>query len=236
MPHQTIVEYPRYISITEAIEIAKKLVSTFKGNSISKEALATALQHSNASSGTFLVKLSDLKKYGILEGRGDAFYTTDIAKKIAIPTDQNEKDNAIKEMINNVKILPQLYEALRLNVAPTQNDILIHLITITKRDRSELQPLLAEISKLYKDALSYISVSDMAQSSTQTVMQEPQSQSNIPIQVADKTKEILTFMADGISLKVINDTEHLEKIKKFVKLYLPENDTDTSNKTKHQQK
>ena len=81
MPHQTIIEYPRYISVTEAIEVAKKLVSTFKGSTITKDALANALQHSNASSGTFLVKLSDLKKYGLIEGRGEVFYTTDIAYK-----------------------------------------------------------------------------------------------------------------------------------------------------------
>lgn len=233
MPQPQTVEYPRYISISEAIEIAKKLVSTFKGGVINIDALANALQHKNATSGTFLVKLSDLKKLGLIDGRSGTFYTTDVAKKIAIPTDENEKNMAIREMINNVKILTQLHDNLHSETAPTDNDILIQLINITKKDRAEIQPLVADISKLYKDALPYMSMTKASPQAQQQVQPEfTRMGVEISASATSSDKEILTFVANGISLKVVNDKENLEKVKKFVDLYLPDAEQKESKKEK----
>lgn len=219
MPQTQTIEYPRYISISEGIEIAKKLVGTFKGNAISKDALANMLNHKNSTSGTFLVKLSDLKKLGIIEGRGDSFSTTEVAKKIAIPTDENEKNSAIREMINNVRILTQLYENLHSDTAPTDNDILIQLINITHKDRAMIRPLVAEISKLYKDALPYIS---MATSTSSIQMQRPTSVNNPSPNLNEilQSTDILQIKDDGIVMNIKKDKEHLETAKELLEFYI----------------
>ena len=219
MPQTQIIEYPRYISISEGIEIAKKLVGTFKGNAISKDTLANMLNHKNSSSGTFLVKLSDLKKLGIIEGRGDSFSTTDVAKKIAIPTDENEKNTAIREMINNIRILTQLYENLHSNTAPTDNDILIQLINITHKDKAIIQPLVAEISKLYKDALPYLSMATPApsmQMQRPTLVSNPSPIQNEMLQPSD----VLQIKDEGIVMNIKKDKEHLETAKELLEFYI----------------
>ncbi len=219
MSRTQIIEHPTYLSIGEAIEIADKLVKTFKSDAITIDALASIMKHKNAGSGTFLKKLSDLKKYGIIDGKRP-FYATQLAKDIAIPTSQEEKDNAIRKMIFNIDIIRKLYDAFRSNIAPTDNEILIQLINITKEDKSQLQPILAEISKLYKDALPYISMTPHTtsmQQMTQISKEIPSSQEeNVDISLTAP----ITINDEGIYLKIKKDVEHLNLAKDLIDIYL----------------
>jgi hypothetical protein len=226
MPRPTIVEAPAYVNATKAIEYAKKIVNEYRSGSITTAALAHTMNHENDKSGTFLRKVSDLKRYGILEGRGNALYATDLAKRISASTSEEEKDAALKEMVFNIPIFKQLYDAFLSNRSPSDNEVLSQLLNITKKDRADLQSISAEIRKFYIDAVQYI---NMKSASVQVQTQRPEQQQPVgfdatPIQTSDKSKEVLTFTADGISLKIVNDEMHLERAKNFIKLYLPEED------------
>jgi len=221
MARTQVIEHPTYLSVRQAIEIAETLVKTFKNDAITIDALASIMKHRNAGSGTFLKKLSDLKKYGIIDGKRP-FYTTQLARDIAIPTSDEEKQNAIRKMVFNIEIIRKLYDVFKSNVAPTDNDILIQLINITKEDKSQLQPILAEISNLYKDALPYISVNSMPQSASSVQMQSqaPIGNSGIPAPNQPQNLDVVTISDEGIAISIKKDREHLETAKELIDLYL----------------
>ena len=125
-------------------------------------------------------------------------------------------------MVNNVKILPQLYNAFHSDIAPTEQEMLIQLLNITHKDRSELQPLLAQISKLYKDALPYISVNSMASSSApmQIQRQAPTGNFGTPEMSQPQNSDTLTINDEGIAMSIKKDKEHLETAKDLIELYL----------------
>lgn len=204
-----IVEVPVYVTISDAIDISKKLI-TFKGGDITKEALASTLGHKNIKSGTFSRKVADLKKYGLLEGRGDAYRATDLANKIAFAPTENERNEAVLEMINNIDIIKKLAEVLPHDAAIPENEIRTKLINITKERPDKLQPIMAIVSKLYKDAVPYIGVIPMAtgQSGYSASQQSTQNRPQQPTQ-----EGTILFVADKINLSLTETIPNLELIK-----------------------
>jgi hypothetical protein len=214
MARQMVVDYPTYVNFTEAIKIAKKLVSTFKGSVITSDALANALQHKNASSGTFLRKIADLKRLGIIDGRGSVV-TTDLAKRIAIPTNEQEKSTAIEEMVFKIQIIKQLHDVFQSNVLPSENEILIQLINITKKDRAELQPITAEVRNLYKDAMQYLTMKPQSSqsgglSSFENFASDFGGFGKLAKEEQKPASDDFLIVEEGIQIKVKKDAEHLQ--------------------------
>lgn len=219
MARTQVIEHPTYLSIPEGIDIAEKLVKTFKNDPITIDALANIMQHKNAKSGTFLKKLSDLRKYGLIEGRGKAYFVTQLAKDIAIPTSRT-KEEAIREMVFNIEIIKKLYDGFGSNTAPSDNEILLRLINITGIDKTQLQQILAEISKIYKDALPYISMTGHT-TATQHMAQVNRDTSPIQSDNVDISATApITIADEGIYLKIVKDTEHLNLAKDLIDIYI----------------
>lgn len=233
MARQMVVDYPTYVNFTEAIEIAKKLVSTFKGSVITNDALANALQHKNASSGTFLRKIADLKRLGIIDGRG-SIVTTDLAKRIAIPTNEQEKAAAIEEMVFKVQIIKQLHDVFQSNELPSENEILIQLINLTKKDRADLQPITAEVRNLYKDALQYLAMKSIM------MPQEESTASSFSIDISklkqNANEDMFSLVDEGIMIKVKKDKEHLQTAIDFLNIYLKKVGAEPKGKDKKEKK
>ena len=210
------IEYPVYVKVSDALEMVKKIVKQFRNDSIEIEALATCIGSSNAKSGTFLRKLADLKRYGLIEGRGANLGATELAKRIATHTTETERNQAITEMIFNIPIFKSLYDVFQSNTAPSENDVFMQLINITKMDRAELQPISAEIRKFYIDAMQYINVSEMANQSTYKMMMASPSQQGIPNKPQITQEGISTFITDKINLNLPETIPNLELIKTAV--------------------
>lgn len=202
-----LVEVPVYVSISDAIEIAKKLI-TFKGEEITRDALASTLGHKNTGSGTFIRKMSDLRKFGLIEGRGESYKATELANRIAFASNEAEKNQAILEMINNVEIIRKLAEVLPHDVSVPESEIRSKLVNITKKRPDELQPLMAIISKLYKDALPYMTMSNARQVQVERPRQNMQPDVEEP---RDPTR--IVFQVDKIDLKLPENITNLELIK-----------------------
>lgn len=97
--------YPE-IGPFEAENIIDLIISTF-GDRIDKEDredLADLLGHEDASSGAFKQKLTALKRYGLLEGRG-TLGTTELAEKL-----RSNGPDVYMEMLRQVRILYEGYE------------------------------------------------------------------------------------------------------------------------------
>lgn len=61
------------------------------------------------SSGGFIQKISDLKNYGLLEQKDDAFYLSDLAKRFA-NKEGDERNKAIEEAFKHVDVWKNLWE------------------------------------------------------------------------------------------------------------------------------
>ncbi len=229
-----IVEVPVYVTIDDAIEIAKKLI-TFKGGDITRDALASTLGHKNTGSGTFIRKMSDLRKYGLIEGRGEAYRATDLANRIAFASSEPEKNQAILEMINNIEVIRKLAEVLPHDPSVSDSEIRSKLVNITKRRPDELEPLMATISKLYKDALPYIDMSSLQRVQTENASVRPQQfQQNKPQQSI--VEGSITFIADKINLSLPENVTNLELIKLAIENRIKELKQNEGKKGKEEQK
>ncbi|MBI2971701.1 MAG: hypothetical protein HYY37_04770 [Candidatus Aenigmarchaeota archaeon] len=149
-------EYPD-LRVSDAIDLAKKFHEKLNGTTQSPDALAGAWGHSSAKSGTFLVKLGAMRKYGLIDGRGQSLALSSLAEKILFPK-KDEYDVAVKEMIFKIDIWKKLYE--RLNGKEPDSNFWIILQEITNIDRATANAEADKISKFYKDVLSYLKAGD----------------------------------------------------------------------------
>ncbi|MBI4010133.1 MAG: hypothetical protein HY361_02985 [Candidatus Aenigmarchaeota archaeon] len=142
-------DYPT-LAVEEALKIARDFKERLSGKG-SLEALANMIGHKDARSGTFLVKIADLRKYGLFEGRGEVWLST-LAEALLYPKDDAEYRQKITEMVFNIELWKKLFE--RLNGKLPSNDFWIILQEVTKVDRATAQKEAERISKLYLDAIT----------------------------------------------------------------------------------
>ena len=71
---------------------------------------ATCMGHSTANSGAFRQRLAAFRDWGLVTGRGDMLTMTDIARKVAVPTDQAGERLALQQAFNNCDVFVGLYE------------------------------------------------------------------------------------------------------------------------------
>ena len=93
-------EYPE-LKVEEAIKIAKILVNEFHKQVNDINEFASKLNHKSANSGTFLAKMSDVRRFGLMDKR--EYKATKRAEIFANPIG-NEKQQEIKEMIFEIPL------------------------------------------------------------------------------------------------------------------------------------
>jgi hypothetical protein len=118
-------EYPDH-----TIEESTELVETISDNEISKQdLLADKLGHSSEKSGAFRNKLTSLKRYGLMAGRGGVNLSQH-AEKIANPAPgTDERKEAMGRAWLNVDLFSKLYD--RLDGEQPDDDFWYHLVEIT---------------------------------------------------------------------------------------------------------
>lgn len=144
-------EYPE-ISIGEAVKIAGILVNDFHKKVNDVNVFANRVGHKSASSGTFLVKIGDIRRYGIMEKRD--YQATKRAEILANPKSPKEKDQEIREMILGVPLFEKLKSRLKTK-SPTIEQFKTQLIEITgNREKGSKEA--EKIRKVYIDTISHI--------------------------------------------------------------------------------
>jgi hypothetical protein len=149
MPKLGKYSYPG-LSFDSAIDITRKFSKTMKGEASSSHALAELLGH-KLPSGAFNAKLADLRKYGLLEDRG--LKITTLGQKIAVPTNDQEYKDSIKESFLKIGLWKELYQKFGTQIP--ENNLLSLRIDITQADRESCKAQAGTISKLYKEGISY---------------------------------------------------------------------------------
>lgn len=115
---------------------------------------ADAIGHKNPKSGGYLRKISDLRKYRLIEKSG--LKATENAKLIVKPLHEGERDTAINDVIMGIGLWRELYSRINKNI-PSIEDFKIQLSEITSdRDKSlangeSIRNLYIDMLKSYKD-------------------------------------------------------------------------------------
>lgn len=119
-----------------------------------QDLLAAKLGHENPDSGAFRNKITSLRRYGLISGRGGVNLTS-TAARIANPApSSNERQEAMGKAVNNVEIFSQLFD--RLNGEPPDDDFWYHLAGLTEVDRSEAKEKAGRLKRLYSTGLPYL--------------------------------------------------------------------------------
>lgn len=207
------------MDVAEAITAAEKLVKGFKSLNFNREALAQAIGSTTVNSGTFMRKLADMRKYGLINGKIDDLYVSEIAKTIAIPRNDEERKAAVREIIMSIPLYKALFDHFG-NKIPTDDELLSFLLT--KTDRVSANAILGRIKKAYIEALNHLS----------------EMNPNESLQHIDDTRESekvelsKTFLLrwETIDIKVgADDTEAIEAIITLIKSKLSKKEQNLSD-------
>lgn len=101
--------FPFY-SLADSIEAVKEVVKY--GNEVPVSRLATVLGHKSPKSGTFLQKLSSLRSWNLLEGRGDVLRVSGLSQRIINPLSDVQHDAAVKEAFEQSRIFGDFFSNL----------------------------------------------------------------------------------------------------------------------------
>ena len=153
MPKIGQFDYPT-LKPEEAIEISTKLIKTFNGKPETENAFASAIGHKDSKSGTYIRKIADMRKYGLIS-KGQGIESTNLTEKLVNYKDEKERQNAMKTMFQNIPLMNVLID--RLKGKPSKDDFWIILSDIAKISREEAKNKANSVSKFYNKMLSYIS-------------------------------------------------------------------------------
>jgi hypothetical protein len=145
-------EYPDY-TITDSIQVAQIIEDQFKGKVENQAALSAALGHKTVKSGGYIGKITALRRYGLVSGRGE-LTTTQLAKQILHPISEEEKTEAIAQAMENVELFKRILERLG-QTLPTDS-FWVDLVEITGEDRSVAQKDAIRIRNLYMDGHRFL--------------------------------------------------------------------------------
>ena len=73
---------------------------------------ATYMGHSTTNSGAFRQRLAAFRDWELVDGRGDTLTMTDIARKIAMPTDEAAERQALQQAFKNCEVFTGLYDRM----------------------------------------------------------------------------------------------------------------------------
>ena len=145
-------DYPE-LSFTEAVRMLKQFHEKLSGKASSFSSLANAFD-SSEKSGWFKVKVGDLRKYGLIEGRGE-FKISDIGQDILFYNKKEEQQEAIKKVLNNIDLFKSIYERVGKDVQDISTFKAI-LGDITHAEKSVIQNKAEQIRNIYIDLVSNI--------------------------------------------------------------------------------
>jgi hypothetical protein len=135
------------------VEATKKLYDTYSNQEVSDmKTLAILLGHKSEKSGAFLAKMTFLRAYGLIEGRG-AVRVSEIGKNITFGTDE-EKTDATKKAILSIPLWSDLYAKFGATLPP--ENFWAHLRELAAIEAPEAQRVSEEVRKAYLEDIRYL--------------------------------------------------------------------------------
>lgn len=135
------------ISLSESINDAKKIYDRFKDEEVDSQLISETIGYRG---GTFLQRLSALRKYGLVNPRGK-IRVTDLGKKITYPANQDVELSAIEEAVKNVELFKILYDKFGMELP--KEKFWVNLVNITGAEAPDTQAKENTIRQIYTDSI-----------------------------------------------------------------------------------
>jgi hypothetical protein len=133
------------------IDAIRRLYSRFQDNEVSDlNGVATALGHTSAKSGAFLLKLTALRAYGLIDGRGK-IHVSELGASLAYPKDRSEEEKTLERAVTNIPLWKELY--LRFGATLPKQGFAEELAKITGATLEEAKAKEEWIRRAYQDDL-----------------------------------------------------------------------------------
>lgn len=191
-------KFPEH-TIEEAVDIIEIISDEDLTN---KELLADRLGHNSEKSGAFRNKLTSLRRYNLINKRGD-IKLTPLAERITMPEPgTNEKEEAIGEAVMEADILAELYD--RLDYSEPDDNFFYQVAQVTGAERAEAKNKATQIERLYKSGLSYVRETKREPDEEERTEDESKESSST------KTKEKLPEEADATLITPDGTTIHIK--------------------------
>jgi hypothetical protein len=149
-------EMPPKMSMSEAIGFAKKAVHQFRSAEFTDSGLASLFGHETAKSGAFRQRQADLRRFGLIEGRGNKLKASAAAQTIYAPG-PGELGGALSSVAFRIPLYSALYDKYKGSV-PSEEDFLTTLVDLTGLPRSELMEHVKTLLGLYRDVCGTLGV------------------------------------------------------------------------------
>jgi DNA-binding PadR family transcriptional regulator len=134
-------------------EATKLIYEKFKSDEVKDMNLvATLLGHKSANSGSFYLKLAQLRAYGLIEKRG--VKVTDIGKKLTYGITEEEKNEALKAAILNIPLWKEFYS--RWGVELPNGNFWVDLAKITGLEAPDAKNVVETVRKAYLEDVRYL--------------------------------------------------------------------------------
>lgn len=138
--------YPT-IPLGEAVDLVKKFYEAEGRTSVDNESAAKAIGHTVVS-GTSRTKISALKHYNLLQGRGDKISITSLGLRVVHPDDESDYANALKEAARS----PLIFSALLESHTEASDNAIVAFLVKTKNFTNEGA---RQVAKSFRDTISF---------------------------------------------------------------------------------
>lgn len=144
-------DYPGDLDPEEAKKWMDVLVNNFGGRAESKEAFAQEVGHKSTSSGTFIRKIADARKYGIIAPRGD-YKATQLGTDLANPRNSQHEDELTLKMLRNISLLSDLHDTLDGSFPPELWRVLTEITDANPKEAKKAEEWLEHLYESMVDA------------------------------------------------------------------------------------
>lgn len=98
------------VPLSEAVQVLRKAGKYGFDHTLAS--FASAMGHTSTNSGAFRQRLAAFRDWGLITGRGDTVTMTEVARVLAVSTDEGEVRQALQEAFHNCQVFNGLYEQM----------------------------------------------------------------------------------------------------------------------------
>jgi len=183
------------------VDAVRRLYNRFQDAEVSDlNEVATTLNHISAKSGAFLLKLTALRAYGLIDGRGK-IHITELGSTLAYPKDRSDEEKASEKAATNIPLWKELY--LRFNVNLPKQGFAEELAKITGASIEEAKAKEEWIRRAYQDDLLPLVSKSYVKEEIQVKQQ---------VKSEEKLTEYIELTAGEIHLKMPLTKEGIEAV------------------------
>lgn len=139
--------YPAH-NLEDSIEAVSKLNSNLGKGPFNRESAAVALGYKGVS-GASAIKISACAQFGLLMRSGNTYYISDLARKILVPTSEEERRTAILEAVETPSLYSSLISTYADQALPTM------LTNILCRNYGVIENSAPKAANIFRESLEY---------------------------------------------------------------------------------